>query len=271
MIGKTNSGGGGGFVYGIIAVTYPAGSALTIETISGGSGVPIKKDYSATQRLYYVKAAGSYRITATDGTYTTSKDVSIVSLGQSAAIMLSYALILIDGTFLNTEDAGSWTREGLKVYSSGYQDAVPTLESSDPYTTLLVKAADSGTSVHRGGVLRCTNRVNLSAYRYLVLEYDVEDASSSASTGHHAFASLLAHAGDSMPSTQDGVTFKVNLDYAVQANNNQKLSNQKLIIDLASQQISDPRYLIAVGINANNYATRTIVTIKKLYATNSVD
>lgn len=158
MIGKTNVGGGGGFVYGIIAVTYPVGSALTIETISGGSGVPSKRDYSSTQRLYYVKAAGTYRITATKDGGSSTKDVTILALGDTAKIILTYNLLLY-----MAGDQSGWSAKGWKYSTgTGITAASPIVTFGTESMTIQQEDYHSGITYH--------DKVDLTDFELLIAE-----------------------------------------------------------------------------------------------------
>lgn len=92
---------GGGKLLSIIGVTYPAGSICTC----GGKKA---KDTSG-KALFNVKA-GTYTVSCTDGSRTTSKTVSITTEGQVESVTLSYW----DGTLFDNgnqypEITGGWT------------------------------------------------------------------------------------------------------------------------------------------------------------------
>ena len=257
-----NMNGGGSKVFGTILVNYPAGATVSISPNAK------YKDITTGQRVYYVKAAGTYTVTATDGVDTETDTVTISYDGQISTISLSFQLLLIDGMYTNTTVTGAWSPVGLKIENSVWLSSEPTIVSDPSYIVLQNKNLDSGSIVNKAGVYAGANRVDLSKYHYLVLEYDVENYSSSASASKLAFATLIAHSSDSLPSLQSTATFSANLDAAVNANNNGKLSDQKMVIDLTASAVEDKRYLIGVGSNARNYASQVKVTIKKLYATN---
>lgn len=86
------SGGGSGKLFAAIGVTYPAGSTLTC---TNGTKTLTAKTTSG-QWVFAIPEAGTWTVTATDGTNTKSQSVEITAEGQSVSVTLSYALILYD-------------------------------------------------------------------------------------------------------------------------------------------------------------------------------
>lgn len=116
MIGRTNAGGGGSGAYGMLLVTYPEGSIVTCKGPNNENVTLGKKNISDTQILFYIKkpTSGTTQtcvITATDGTQTTSKTVSIEYEGQGVNLSLSYELVLFDGDNGgdNRDVTGGWS------------------------------------------------------------------------------------------------------------------------------------------------------------------
>ena len=96
---------GGEKIRSIIAVIYPAGS---ICTCSDGTKT-LNAKYTSGKALFNVKA-GTYTVSCTDGSRTTSKTVSITTEGQVESVTLSYW----DGTLFDngnqySEITGGWT------------------------------------------------------------------------------------------------------------------------------------------------------------------
>ena len=79
-------GSGGGKAFAVISVTYPAGSVCTC---SDGTKTLSLKDTSG-QGFFLIPYAGTWIVTATDGTNTKSESVEITSEGQSKSVELSY-------------------------------------------------------------------------------------------------------------------------------------------------------------------------------------
>ena len=98
MIGETNV-GGGAKAFALISVTYPDGSTCTCTdgtktlTLKGTSG----------QGIFIIPYAGTWTVTATDGTNTKSESVEITSEGQSLSVMLLYELVLYEDGVLHNE------------------------------------------------------------------------------------------------------------------------------------------------------------------------
>lgn len=87
---------GGGTPYAAIGVTYPSGSVCTC---TNGTLTLTAKDTSG-KALFAIPEAGTWTVTATDGTNTKSESVEITSEGQSVSVTLSYSLVVYEaGTF----------------------------------------------------------------------------------------------------------------------------------------------------------------------------
>ena len=80
--GRVNIGSGGGKLFAIIAVTYPAGSTCTC---TNGTKTLTTKDTSG-KVLFNVPSAGTWVVSCTNGTKTASKSVSITAEGQAESI-----------------------------------------------------------------------------------------------------------------------------------------------------------------------------------------
>ena len=77
---------GGTKLFAAIGVTYPAGSTVTCT-----NGATVLKAKTTTgEWVYAIPKAGTWTVTATNGTETASEAVSITTEGQSAKIELSY-------------------------------------------------------------------------------------------------------------------------------------------------------------------------------------
>ena len=80
----------GGKLFAVIAVTYPAGSTCTCVN---GTKTYTAKDTSG-QWIFRIPSAGTWTVTATDGTNTKTQEVSITAEGQVENVELKYALYL---------------------------------------------------------------------------------------------------------------------------------------------------------------------------------
>ena len=142
---------GGEKIRSIIAVTYPSGSICTC----GGKKA---KDTSG-KALFNVKA-GTYTVSCTDGSRTTSKTVSITTEGQGECVTLSYELVLLSGTIgrdnwnliTSGNDTISFNNYGIVSTNTGYSSAGVTKSRLNVanYNTLKVDfnlSADSNNDV----------------------------------------------------------------------------------------------------------------------------
>lgn len=107
-IGKTNSCGGDGKLFAVIAVTYPEGS---ICTCSDGTKTMKAKDTSG-KALFNVPSAGAWTVSCTDGSSTASKAVSITTEGQSESVTLSYLIYYYNSGDQCTAVTGGWDFSG---------------------------------------------------------------------------------------------------------------------------------------------------------------
>lgn len=145
------NGGESNSIFGMILVTYPENSLLSIS-----GGYALKKDISATQRLYYVKSSGIYTITSTNTQLgqTISKAVEISNYGQSVSFELIYPFWLIrNGKFVN----------GISYEMVGPETSTLT-EDEGGYVSLITAGASSTyTTVYFEGI-------NLSKYNSIVFD-----------------------------------------------------------------------------------------------------
>lgn len=113
------SGGGSGKLFAAIGVTYPAGSTLTC---TNGEKTLTAKNTSG-QWVFAIPKAGTWTVTATDGTNTKSQSVSITNEGQFESVELSYQLHLFK--------AGEGLASGYSIAKSG---ALTVRKSADAIT-----------------------------------------------------------------------------------------------------------------------------------------
>ena len=83
---------GGGTPYAAIGVTYPSGSVCTC---TNGTLTLTAKDTTG-KAIFVIPSAGTWTVTATDGTNTKSESVEITTEGQSVSVTLSYQLHLFE-------------------------------------------------------------------------------------------------------------------------------------------------------------------------------
>ena len=152
-------GGGGGKLYAVIAVTYPEGSVCTCV-----SGTKTLKARDASGKALFNVSTGTWTVTATDGSRTTSKSVSITSEGQAESVALYYVLYLYNKGYQDTDVTG-----GLKGYaygssSSGSTRVIPSVNYGDTYITVTNQAASNGTSASS---LFAENAIDITKYNNL--------------------------------------------------------------------------------------------------------
>ena len=92
-------GGGAENLFAAIGVTYPAGSTLTCYN---GSKT-FKAKTTTGQWVFAIPEAGTWTVTATDGTNSKSQSVRITSEGQVESVRLIYPLYLVKNGVMNEE------------------------------------------------------------------------------------------------------------------------------------------------------------------------
>ena len=100
--------GGGSDTYAFIIVDYPAGSTCTA---SDGTTTLTAPDTSGSW-VCKVPNAGTWTITATDGTDTASTAVSITTEGQREIVTLEYRVYLFKAGDQCTDLTGGWNISG---------------------------------------------------------------------------------------------------------------------------------------------------------------
>lgn len=132
------SGGGSGKLFAAIGATYPAGSTLTC---TNGTKTLTAKTTSG-QWVFAIPEAGTWTVTATQGTNTKSQSVSITAEGQFESVTLSYGLYLYKSGDECTDITGGWNvrygREGTALTpnmlikpTAGYGELISTTNKID--------------------------------------------------------------------------------------------------------------------------------------------
>ena len=99
----------GGKLFAVIAVTYPAGSTCTC---ANGTKIYTAKDTSG-QWIFRIPSAGTWTVTATDGTNTKTQEVNITAEQQAEKVTLAYwSGELYDAGNQYTDITGGWIRHG---------------------------------------------------------------------------------------------------------------------------------------------------------------
>lgn len=145
-VGRTNTGGGGGKIKSIIAVTYPEGSTCTC---ANGTKMLTAPDKSGN--TFFNVTPGTWTVSATDGTYTDSQSVTIAE-GRSVSVTLQYDLILYESGNEYTENTGGWE-------SKRYCTLTNTLTALHAIPTAQYSA--------NAGVFATKQKINLAYYSTL--------------------------------------------------------------------------------------------------------
>lgn len=98
---------GGAPLYAVIAVSYPAGSVCTCS-----NGTKTLKARNTSGKALFNVSTGTWTVTATDGSRTTSKTVSITAEGQSESVTLSYLIYYYNSGDQCIAVTGGWNFSG---------------------------------------------------------------------------------------------------------------------------------------------------------------
>lgn len=159
--------------YAIIGVTYPFGSTCTC---TNGTRTLTAKDTTG-KAMFVIPTAGTWTVKAVKGSQSASKAVKITAEGQVATVVLTYDLILFDGTD-NTDVTGGWTfgnnpgsavtfgdatiSNKQIVYSESYYGGIFTKKQIDvtDYNTLYCECTITGYLEYANsfGVSKSTNQ-----------------------------------------------------------------------------------------------------------------
>lgn len=97
--------GAGTGAFAAIAITYPAGSTVTVTD----GKITYTAPNTNGSALFIIPYAATWIVTATDGTNTKSESVEITSEGQSVSVELSYSLWLYKDGDTCDSVTGGWT------------------------------------------------------------------------------------------------------------------------------------------------------------------
>lgn len=158
MVGKSNV--AGTKLFAAIGVTYPAGSTLTC---TNGTST-LKAKTTTGQWVFAIPKAGTWTVTATDGTNSKSQSVSITSAGQFESVKLSFQLILFDGGD-NAAVTGTWDADGhgSPTAAVGTTVGLDINTSGEAYQVKPFIVATKNTIDMSGYTKLCATITNLSA------------------------------------------------------------------------------------------------------------
>lgn len=99
----TRRGGNGAAFYAAIGITFPKNSYLTC--VSSDGTVSLQTEVLSTENwIFLIPKEGTYTITATQGSYSAYKTISITKQNQCEAIRLSYNII----AYAPKDDGSQW-------------------------------------------------------------------------------------------------------------------------------------------------------------------
>ena len=159
MVGKTNV--AGARLRAVIAVTYPKGSVCTCS-----NGTKTMKARDTSGKALFNVFTGTWTVTATDGSKTASKAVTITDAGQAVNVALSFILALRDGIDDRDADTGGWISEARAWGENVAGAGAPIVDKSNTWIVLTQNYA-------KGGIYRTVNKIDLSQYNTLVVELAV--------------------------------------------------------------------------------------------------
>ena len=165
MVGKTNV--AGARLRAVIAVTYPEGSVCTCS-----NGTKTLKARDTSGKALFNVFTGTWTGTATDGSKTASKSVTIADAGQAVNVALSFTLYLRRGIDDCSADTGGWISEARAWGENVAGAGAPIVDKSNITWIVLTQ------NYAKGGLYRTVNKIDLSQYNTLVVELTVNSTDS---------------------------------------------------------------------------------------------
>ena len=159
MVGKTNV--AGARLRAVIAVTYTEGSVCTCS-----NGTKTLKARDTSGKALFNVFTGTWTVTATDGSKTASKAVTITDAVQAVNVALSFILYLRKGIDDCDADTGGWISEARAWGENVAGAGAPIVDKSNTWIELTQNYA-------KGGIYRTVNKIDLSQYNTLVVELAV--------------------------------------------------------------------------------------------------
>lgn len=138
---------GSGTPYAVIGATYPAGSTCTCAC---GTRTLTLKDTSGTG-LFKIPYAGTWTVTATNGTDTASQAVTISAKGQVETVTLEYTYIIRNGVITQI-GFSTQLRTGYSMTATQGSGSITLASPDAKYCGL---AADSKIDVSKYTTLYC--------------------------------------------------------------------------------------------------------------------
>lgn len=152
---------GSGTPYAVIGATYPAGSTCTC---TNGTRTVTLKDTSGTG-LFKIPYAGTWTVTATNGTDTVSQSVTITVKGQVETVTLDYVPYIIKNGKIQSIGFSTQLRTSYSMtLTQGSGSITLDAKTANKYCGL---AADSKIDVSKYTTLYCKATANkASAVRF---------------------------------------------------------------------------------------------------------
>lgn len=153
---------GSGTPYAVIGATYPAGSTCTC---TNGTRTVTLKDTSGTG-LFKIPYAGTWTVTATNGTDTVSQSVTISVKGQVETVTLDYGLYIIKNGKIQSIGLSKQLRSGYKLNVTDGDTAATLKYGTSGYTSAVV--TDSPIDLTKWSTLYCDGIATGTSYSFVV-------------------------------------------------------------------------------------------------------
>lgn len=174
--------GAGTGAFAAIAVTYPAGSTVTV---SDGK-ITYTAPNTSGGALFIIPYAATWTVTATDGAKSASKTVEITSEGQSVSVELSFARYLIKDGQLQVEFATTGAKWNQHIVTA----QAFTTAAYDATTERFVLALPKKTS-WISNTYQAVDQIDTSLYSKMYIIFESETTAPADST----YVSFFANEG----------------------------------------------------------------------------
>lgn len=245
----------------------------TIATLENVASAPITYGGNTIATL---SDAGTKTLTCAGKMMSTDVVIGSKTLNCAGKVMSSNVIITAESAFkeLNilsgvTEVNGSpWIMRTMRYNTSSTQYSL-TIDTSGTY---LVVTNPSNTSNNQKSGAYCSandNKINLTEYNNLVLEYDfeVKGTAPSSSVTRYGWITLFASPNNMFASNTyqatGGMAYHIDSNNVNSSVNGTKVTNQRLVLGI----VTGGSLVVAFGVNTKGNGVNGILTVKRLYAT----
>ncbi len=157
------SAGSGAFA--AIAVTYPAGSTVTVTD----GKITYTSSNTSGAALFIIPYAATWTVTATDGTETATETIEITAENQIVSVTLAYSFYVYNLGDECVDVSGGWVGKALGLNTEFPTGSVPKITKGPTTITATGTAAGSNTSTN--GLFYAANKIDLTKVKSIEVKF----------------------------------------------------------------------------------------------------